>query len=541
MRVTRWVGVDIGTACVKVVVLQRRAGKLEVAGAAKAELPACDSAATPPEPAVLAGALRSALGAAEARAGDAAVALSPFHFSARIVRMPGAPSDALARAALLEGTRDLPFPANELATGVHLQAGRDDEESVALVAAARSSLVGAYRKGLEAAGVRANHLGASSLAAAAAASDSERRPWVLVDVGASSTTVCYCAEGAVQASRSVLLGGNDLTQALAADLGCTADAAEERKRAHGLECVPHDDSGLEESSEWVRQLAREIGLLLSAVAVQGLPPATEVRLVGGGSLVAGLAPRLGQLLELPAGALELPALGTAARADAAQYAGAYGMALLAAGAALTADLLAEEVRRARQVRQRRRNAWMGAAVALVVLIGGCAAAHQRWRDHLDLQRARAAAVREVTTERSRAKKLDAKYQELSAQADSLRRALRPNPPWVDVMDALAMAAPQGVWVTGIELERGRPLVIRGTALEATGAAQFTNALMESPLLEQVQLNFANGAQVGGRRVTHFGISAVVRGNTAERRVTAKVSTPRKRPSSAKRAAEEVEE
>ena len=56
VRVTRWVGVDIGTACVKVVVLQRRAGKLEVAGAAKAELPACDSAATPPEPAVLAGA-----------------------------------------------------------------------------------------------------------------------------------------------------------------------------------------------------------------------------------------------------------------------------------------------------------------------------------------------------------------------------------------------------------------------------------------------------------------------------------------------------
>ena len=53
--------------------------------------------------------------------------------------------------------------------------------------------------------------------------------------------------------------------------------------------------------------------------------------------------------------------------------------------------------------------------------------------------------------------------------------------------------------------------------------------MESPLLEQVQLNFANGAQVGGA-AGDAGISAVVRGNTAERRVTAKVFTPRKRPS-----------
>jgi len=534
------VGVDIGTACVKAVVLQRRGGKLEVTGAAKADLPVSDNPTTPPEPAVLAGALRSALGAAVARASDAAVALSSYHFSARVIRMSGAPSDALARAALLEGTRDIPFPADELAGGVHLQAGRDEGESLALVAAARSSLVGAYRKGLEAAGVRANHLGASSFAAVAATSDPGGGPWVLVDIGASTTTICYCAEGAIQASRSVLLGGNDLTQALAAELECTPDAAEESKRSHGLERMPHPGAS-EKGSEWVRQLAGEISLLLSAVAVQGLPPASEVRLMGGGSLVAGLAPRLGQLLGMPAGALELPALATVARADAAQYAGAYGMALLAAGAAQTADLLAEEVRRAQHLRQRRRNAWMGAAVALVVLIGGCAAAHQRWRDHLDLQRARAAAARELATERSRAKKLDARYQELTAQAESLRRALRPNPPWVDVMDALAMAAPQGVWVTGIELERGRPLVIRGTALEAAGAAQFTNALMESPLLEQVQLSFANGAQVGGRQVTHFGISAVVRGNTAERRVIAKASTARKRPASAKRAAEEEEE
>ena len=212
--------------------------------------------------------------------------------------------------------------------------------------------------------------------------------------------------------------------------------------------------------------------------------------MGGGSLVAGLAPRLGQLWGCP------PAPPTPLRSDGS--AGGRGAVcwdlwhgVTRRRCALTADLLAEEVRRAQQVRQRRRNAWMGAAVALVVLIGGCAAAHQRWRDHLDSSghgQPRCVSWRQSAPgQRSWMPGTRA-----NGAKENHRRALRPNPPWVDVMDALAMAAPQGVWVTGIELSEGRPLVIRGTALRQPGAAQFTNALMGPPLLEQVQLSFANG-------------------------------------------------
>ena len=78
--------------------------------------------------------------------------------------------------------------------------------------------MGAYRKGPEAAGVRANHLGASSLQRWPRRAIRGGGPWVLVDIGGFYNYYLLLRRRLIQASRSVLLGGNDLTQALAAEL-----------------------------------------------------------------------------------------------------------------------------------------------------------------------------------------------------------------------------------------------------------------------------------------------------------------------------------
>ena len=186
----------------------------------------------------------------------------------RIVRMPG-PPDALARAPPGSGRATLPFPANELAT-VHLQAGRDDEGERGR-GRGPICLVGAYRKGLK-------PPACAPIISALARSQrrrSERSGAPALGARGRRRFIYHCLLLRRRRGPGEPLGAawrNDLTGA-GGDLGCTADAAEERKRATAWSAC-RDDSGLMRAASGFASSRERLPAPFRRRG-SGLPPATE--------------------------------------------------------------------------------------------------------------------------------------------------------------------------------------------------------------------------------------------------------------------------
>ncbi len=105
-----------------------------------------------------------------------------------------------------------------------------------------------------------------------------------------------------------------------------------------------------------------------------------------------------------------------------------------------------------------------------------------------------------------------KAQKVTDVQDVLSRAFSPAQPLSDVAAVVADSLPRGAWLTGLGLERGKPIEIRGAARSSSAVPQLVHMLGRSPRFRDVRLVFANGITVGKARVTEFEISAVAVGS-----------------------------
>ena len=99
-----------------------------------------------------------------------------------------------------------------------------------------------------------------------------------------------------------------------------------------------------------------------------------------------------------------------------------------------------------------------------------------------------------------------------AVQNTLRRAFQPAQPLSDISAVVDDSLPPGAWLTGLTVERGKPLDLRGTAKTAGDVTRLVNALSASPRFRDVRLVFANSALIGKVPVIQFNVSAVCVGN-----------------------------
>lgn len=90
--------------------------------------------------------------------------------------------------------------------------------------------------------------------------------------------------------------------------------------------------------------------------------------------------------------------------------------------------------------------------------------------------------------------------------------LNPRQSLADVLIVAANAAPDGLWLTGVTLERGKDLSVRGTAKSNALVAAMVDALSASSRLRDVELVFSNNNAIGEVPVVQFSIKAHVVGN-----------------------------
>lgn len=173
--------------------------------------------------------------------------------------------------------------------------------------------------------------------------------------------------------------------------------------------------------------------------------------------------------------------------------------------------LAEERERATRKRaaDRMRLAvlMMLSAILLVVLV---------WADRQDAQaavtRSQGAWTGKFTRYQSTLDSETDQLTKVQGVHDALTRAFQPAQPLEDVSAVVSASLPPGAWLTGLTLERGKPLQIRGTAKTAGDVAHFMNTLGSSPRFRGIKLVFANSGMIGKVPVTQFTVSAVCVGN-----------------------------
>ncbi len=100
----------------------------------------------------------------------------------------------------------------------------------------------------------------------------------------------------------------------------------------------------------------------------------------------------------------------------------------------------------------------------------------------------------------------------TAVQSSLKTAFEPGQSLSDVVAVVGDSLPKSVWLTGLTVERGKRLQIRGTAKESGDVATLVNALGANPRFRDVKIVFANSAQIDKTPVVQFNVTAVCVGN-----------------------------
>ena len=174
------------------------------------------------------------------------------------------------------------------------------------------------------------------------------------------------------------------------------------------------------------------------------------------------------------------------------------------------ELSEDRVREVRQqVASRMRLAvlMLASALLLVLLV---------WADRQDamkvVKHSQGAWARQLTTQESIQNAETVQAGKVVAAQNTLKLAFQPAQPLSDISAVVDDSLAPGAWLTGLDVERGKPLDIRGTTKTAGDVTRLVDVLSANPRFRDVRLVFANSALVGKTPVVQFNVSAVCVGN-----------------------------
>jgi type IV pilus assembly protein PilM len=305
-----FLGVDIGTAGVKLVQLQEEHGRAKLHTYAYTERGPNETATSLLDtPELTAGILKTMMKKAKTTATKVVTGLPISAIFSSVLSVPKLADKEQRGAIEVQARKLISVPLEEmildhkiLTTPEEIKAAGDKLKNIkVLLTAAPKSLVKKYMDVFKAAGLELASLETEAFALIRALVGKDKSTLMIIDVGALRTSVLVVMDGIPYLSRSIEVGGVRFTKAAAVALGVTDERAESMKgdiRSFGA--LP--EGGIPKVFEPVAvQIANEIAFSLKLFA--GLEEAQgktveKVILTGGGSLLPGLDAYLGQKLQL---------------------------------------------------------------------------------------------------------------------------------------------------------------------------------------------------------------------------------------------------
>jgi type IV pilus assembly protein PilM len=449
-------------------------------------------------------AIRQALAKAGIRSRSVILALPRRQVTARVSAYPPADRAALRRVIEYDLADQIPFPVEQVVLDFQPLGPSREQPGLTdvLVVAAQRDLVREYLALAKELGMRVTTLTLDVLALHDLIRMAPEGPpgiTLTIETGARATTINLSEGGRLRLTRSVGLGGQQLTLAIRDDLGVSLEEAQELKRTQGLALLTAAQAG---TAGYDRQLTRTAAWLenfhgeLRRSALSFGPAAlARIFLVGAGSSVPGLAEAV--QAEFGVAPIRLSAARLFPQAHLRDPDGeAAGHCLLAIGQALrgtsqtawTISLVPREVAQVRRAQQVRRVGGAVGALVLVALVAGYvveARAIGRQRAHVKtLQQEEKVAGKQEEQANLVLDQRDGLSQEL----DELQPAQARRYAALELLRTISENAPTGLILTHFTWRPGQPLVIQGSAPSSDAVADLQVALGRSRLVTAVSLD-----------------------------------------------------
>lgn len=327
-------GIDLGSSAIKLVHCRSGIKGIEITKVLELPLPI--------EPASSVEALQQpsslfsrslSIGLQKDVRGDVTVAIPGQQVLIRILTLPATDSEKLEQMIRYEVEGHIPLPLEEVVVAHHLLSASNGRVQV-LAAAVPKTLMRQQLEWLGKIGLepKAVELEALALYNAFCHLEKDRDGiHVVMDLGASKTTLCLIEDGKLLGVRTILSGGRDLTLALKEKFGLSFDEAEQAKQQRGLE-GDKDQAHLLFSvlGSLVNEVKRTIHLYTAGR--KHLPAGQagtnhSLHLCGGGARLRGLPAYLTHQLGLEPTLLVVPSLGSGTVSQGEIYAQGLGLAV----------------------------------------------------------------------------------------------------------------------------------------------------------------------------------------------------------------------
>jgi type IV pilus assembly protein PilM len=156
-----------------------------------------------------------------------------------IIQMPLMSEEDLKSAILFEAENYIPLPLDQvyLDSQIVSPIGQNSQKMDVLIAAVPKKIVDSYLSGLKKANFQpiAFEIESQAIARAVIEKETTEYPVLIVDLGATRTSLIIFAGKSVRFTTSISISGNDFTETIAKNLGISFSEAENLKKKYGLE------------------------------------------------------------------------------------------------------------------------------------------------------------------------------------------------------------------------------------------------------------------------------------------------------------------
>lgn len=326
-----YLGVDIGSSAVKIVELENFKGRPKLITYGYQEQPnELLTSSTQEAKDKVVSALEKIQKESRTTTTNAVAALPSYTVFTSIIHLPEMPKKELVSAVNWEAKKFVPMPIEEmildwkiledgeLGSEFAANAGQEpgqggqpqmDEQKAAkikgksqkflkiLLTAAPKDLVSKYLEIFKAAKLNLVSLETESFALERALIGNDHSPIMLIDVGAGATTISVVVDSVPLINRSIDIGGQTITKAIANSLNIDVDRAEQFKRDFGLTEQQGTGNQIPKRIEFmVSSIVNEVKYVMNLYSSQGSGTVEKIVLAGGSAWLPNITQYLSNVL-----------------------------------------------------------------------------------------------------------------------------------------------------------------------------------------------------------------------------------------------------
>lgn len=248
-------GIDIGTAAIKMVELEKSGGRFVLKNYGLFELKGTDVQSTGPgtgqsilklpDQEIIWG-LKELIKKGNIKSTDAIASIPSFSTFTTIIEMPYLSEQELAKALPYEARKYIPIPLNEVildwsiidilkptSPGIPSSASKPALVQV-FIAAVPKDETEKYRRIMKGAGLNLKALELENTALIRALLGNDLSPTAIVNIGGRSTSIIIVNKGYERISHNYEIGGFEITKSIARSLNVSIEKAEDLKRKMGM-------------------------------------------------------------------------------------------------------------------------------------------------------------------------------------------------------------------------------------------------------------------------------------------------------------------